>query len=126
MKKILYLDRGRIDNCILMEKVVKTISEKIKVINQFEEDEIGKALRNQKFDLIVSDTHCVNGKKIIKHLRDGDFGELNRSTPAIAYTAISLHDEEKKCMEIGFNKYILVPDILELKKEIEKFLYQKP
>jgi len=110
MKKILYLDRTK-SNFLLMQVILRTLPEEAELINLFEEEEIGKALRTQKFDLIISNTYGIRGELIVKNLREGNLGETNRLTPAIAYTVIAFDFEKEKCLEAGFNDYVLMPDM---------------
>jgi CheY-like chemotaxis protein len=104
MKRILYLDLNR-NNFLLMQVVLKNMPIDIELTHKEEDKEIGQILKQNKFDLIISDTFSIRGQLIMKNLRAGNFGKINCSTPAIAYTAIYCDNEEEKCKKAGFNEY---------------------
>jgi len=120
MKKILYLDAA-IANYLLLKAELRNLN--VELINLADPDEIKEALKKEAFDLIVSNTYVIPGEEIVRNLRQGVYGNLNKEVPAIAYTVVHFFNEREKCLEAGFNDYILIPDYKKMIREkIEKML----
>lgn len=120
-KKILYLDAD-LTNFLLLKLELRKI-ENLELTHWATSDSIKEILQDEEFDLIVSNTHIIPGEEIIRNLRQGVFGVLNKETPAIAYTAAYFYNEKEKCLEAGFNDYILMPSpSVLIKEKIEKLL----
>lgn len=120
MKKILYLD-ATVENFVLLKARLKDLD--VELINLVDPGEIKDSLKKEAFDLIVSNTYIIPGEALIRNLRQGVYGTLNKDTPAIAYTVIYFFNEEERCLNAGFNEYILMPSPAEIIKEkIEKLL----
>jgi len=119
-KKILYLDATLV-NFLLMKAAFKDLN--VELINLVDHDEIKEILKKEAFDLIVSNTYMIPGEEIIRNLRQGVYGDINKETLAIAYTVVYFFNEEEKCLNAGFNEYLLMPSPVGIIKEkIEKML----
>lgn len=120
MKKILHLDATPA-NFLFLEAALKNLD--VELVNLVHLEEIKDALKLEAFDLIISNTHLIPGEEIIRNLRQGVFGDLNKEAPALAYTSLGFLNDEEKCISAGFNEYILMPSPIELIKEkVEKLL----
>lgn len=120
MKKILYLD-DNLTNFLLLKAALKDLD--VELTNLIDYDEIADALKKEAFDAIVSNTYGVPGEEIIRNLRQGVFGNLNKEIPALAYTALCFFNDKEKCLSAGFNVYLLMPSPVEtIKEKIETML----
>ena len=112
MKRILYLDADLLNKSIF-KCLVENSSEKIEVTALSSTLSGEDALRNNSYDLIISQIYpakMIDGFNIIKSLRLGCYGNDNRSIPAIAHTTINLTDTPQECLKAGFDAFVPMPD----------------
>ena len=69
-----------------------------------------ESVRNNKYDLILMDVHLpgINGTTATEKIRVFD-----KTTPIIALTAISLHENREMLLSFGMNEVITKPFIPE-------------
>lgn len=106
-KKILVVEDNKI-NQMITRKMLHNKKIICEIIDNGE-DAIDWA-RNNKFDLILMDVHLpgINGTVATEHIRSFD-----KTTPIIALTAISLHENREMLLSFGMNEVITKPFVPE-------------
>ena len=106
-KKILVVEDNKI-NQMITRKMLHNKKIICEIIDNGE-DAIDWA-RNNKFDLILMDVHLpgINGTVATEHIRIFD-----KTTPIIALTAISLHENREMLLSFGMNEVITKPFVPE-------------
>ena len=106
-KKILVVEDNKI-NQMITKKMLHNKNIICEIIDNGE-DAIHSA-RNNKFDMILMDVHLpgINGTIAAEMIRDFD-----KTTPIIALTAISLHENREMLLSFGMNEVITKPFIPE-------------
>jgi len=104
----------------LLNASLKILGIKAEIIHKGRGEGFAEELETEKFSLIVSDLFLIDGRSIVRNLRQGCYGKLNQKTPAVAYTALHFSDEE--LASCGFQEYILIPDFKNHLREIFKDL----
>jgi len=106
-KKILLVEDNKI-NQMITKKMLLNKNIICEIIDNGE-DAIHSA-RHNKFDLILMDVHLpgINGTIAAEMIRDFD-----KTTPIIALTAISLHENREMLLSFGMNEVITKPFIPE-------------
>lgn len=103
---------------VMNQKLIKAYMNKLKqsyVIAENGVDAINK-LKNEKFDMILMDLEMpvLDGYETMKKIRSGEAGPDNSNIIIYAMSAHVLKDTINKCIDDGFNGYIIKP--LDLKK----------
>jgi CheY-like chemotaxis protein len=93
---------------------------KAEIIHKGCGESFSKELETEEFSLIISDLYLIDGRTIIRNLRQGHYGTINKKTPAVAYT--SFNSSAKELALCGFQEYILIPDFKNQLREIFKDL----
>jgi CheY-like chemotaxis protein len=109
MKKILYLDPDS-TNGLLFKTIAKNyfpFDSEITILTRTVLAE--PLLITNNFDLIISETHSIDGMHLIRNIREGCYGDKNKLVPAIALDSVGIMGGKEKCFNVGFNAYILVP-----------------
>lgn len=126
MKKILYIDADEISAILFKKSTLRMVPFKVAVTVSEKTAVAEIALTNDKFDLVISQLYSIDGIDLIRNLREGNYGDNNKNVPAIAISSIGLIGTEDKCLHVGFNACVTIPDIKHLlAKEINKIFAEK-
>lgn len=118
-KKILFLfpDKNSLE---LLRVSLRMLGIKAEIIHKGCGESFAEELETEEFSLIVSDLYLIDGRTIVQNLRRGHYGEKNKKTPAVAYTAA--YSSAKELAQYGFQEYIMIPDFKNQLREIFKEL----
>jgi len=126
MKKILYIDADEISAILFKKNTLRMVPFKVAVTVMTKTADAEAALTKDKFDLIISQLYSIDGIDLIRNLREGGYGDNNKVTPAIAMNSIGLMGTEDKCLHVGFDACVVIPDIKHLlAEEINKIFAEK-
>jgi len=105
--KIALLAEDNYMNQIVAEKYLKDWGMKVQAVE--DGTEVLKAVRQQRFDVILMDIQMpeMNGIEATLRVREGN--GPNANTPIIAMTANAFESEKKRCLAAGMNDYVSKP-----------------
>lgn len=117
-KKILVVDDEEI-NWLLMKDMFEGTGAIMKWARVGQEA-IDLVESGEEFDLIIMDVKMpiIDGYEATRHIK-----KIKNSVPIVAYTALALPEEEKRCREAGCDDYISKPVLMkDMYQMAEKYL----
>lgn len=110
MKKILYVESCDVSRILFKKTIIEALkSSSVQLLTAKNTAEAEAILRQEKFNLLVTEIYVIDGLDLVRNLRTGNYNNENKSIPAIAFSAAALNGEKDKCLRVGFNAYFTLP-----------------